>query len=93
MRTRTGVSSIHLPRFPYQIGLLGQFAPHQTAIEATIRNRFADLGLESSDYRVLIAAITGHRSLKEIVRYTRAADQKRLATAAMAKVKKGTTTV
>jgi integrase len=33
-----------------------------------------------------IAAITGHASLREIVRYTRAADQKRLADAAMEKV-------
>lgn len=34
-----------------------------------------------------IAAITGHTSLKEIVRYTQTADRKRLARAAMAKVK------
>jgi site-specific recombinase XerD len=34
-----------------------------------------------------IAAITGHASLREVARYTRAADQKRLATAAMAKMK------
>jgi integrase len=33
-----------------------------------------------------IAAITGHRSLKEIERYTRAVDQKHNARAAMAKV-------
>jgi integrase len=37
-----------------------------------------------------IAAITGHASLKEVVRYTRAADGKRLATAAMNKMKTGT---
>jgi integrase len=37
-----------------------------------------------------IAAITGHASLKEIVRYTATADRKRLAAAAMAKVKAGT---
>ena len=37
-----------------------------------------------------IAAITGHASLREIVRYTKAADQKHLATAAMNKVKGGT---
>ena len=36
-----------------------------------------------------IAAITGHASLREIVRYTRAADQRRLATAAMDKAKAG----
>jgi|SRR5215470_7422607 len=34
-----------------------------------------------------IAAITGHASLREVQRYTRAADQTRLALAAMAKVK------
>ena len=34
-----------------------------------------------------IAAITGHASLREVARYTAAADQRRLATAAMAKVK------
>jgi integrase len=34
-----------------------------------------------------IAAITGHASLREIARYTKAADQKRLAAAAMGKVK------
>jgi integrase len=34
-----------------------------------------------------IAAITGHASLREVARYTRAADQKRLAATAMEKVK------
>jgi integrase len=34
-----------------------------------------------------IAAITGHASLKEVVRYTQTADRKRLAHAAMEKVK------
>jgi integrase len=37
-----------------------------------------------------IAAITGHASLKEIVRYTQTADRKRLAKAAMEKVKRRT---
>jgi integrase len=40
-----------------------------------------------------IAAITGHASLKEIVRYTQTADRKRLAVAAMEKVKARTSTV
>jgi integrase len=39
-----------------------------------------------------IAAITGHASLAEVQRYTRSADQKRLAIAAMAKVKARTET-
>ena len=34
-----------------------------------------------------IAAITGHATLKEVIRYTEAADRKQLATAAMGKVK------
>ena len=34
-----------------------------------------------------IAAITGHASLREVQRYTKAADQKRLAAAAMQKVR------
>lgn len=37
-----------------------------------------------------IAAITGHASLREVARYTKAADQKRLAVAAMDKVKERT---
>jgi integrase len=37
-----------------------------------------------------IAAITGHASLREVQRYTKAADQKRLAAAAMQKVKSRT---
>jgi integrase len=38
----------------------------------------------------IAAAITGHASLKEIVRYTATADRKRLAASAMAKVKSRT---
>jgi integrase len=37
-----------------------------------------------------ISSITGHASLKEVQRYTKSADQKRLAIAAMAKVKTST---
>ena len=40
-----------------------------------------------------IAAITGHASLREIARYTKAVDQKKLAAAAMEKVKAGTSSV
>jgi hypothetical protein len=36
-----------------------------------------------------IAAITGHASLREVARYTQAADRVRLARSAMAKVAKG----
>jgi integrase len=40
-----------------------------------------------------IAAITGHASLKEIVRYTNTVDRKRLARSAMEKMKTGTSSV
>src|SRR5262249_14686445 len=40
-----------------------------------------------------IAAVTGHSSLKEVERYTRAANRKRLAQSAMAKVRKRTASV
>jgi integrase len=43
--------------------------------------RLAEAGCSAHE----IAAITGHASLREIVRYTKAADQKRLAVSAMAK--------
>ena len=45
--------------------------------------RLAEAGCTAHE----IAAITGHASLREIVRYTKAADQKRLAVSAMSKVK------
>jgi len=40
-----------------------------------------------------IAAITGHASLKEIKRYTKTVERKRLARSAMEKVKTGTSIV
>jgi integrase len=45
--------------------------------------RLAEAGCTAHE----IAAITGHASLREIVRYTKAVDQKRLAVSAMVKVK------
>ena len=51
--------------------------------------RLAEAGCTANE----IAAVTGHASLREIARYTKAADQKRLATAAMAKTKTGTPSV
>ena len=50
--------------------------------KATAR-RLAEAGCTPHE----IAAITGHKSLREIVRYTEAANQKRLASAAMTKTK------
>jgi integrase len=51
--------------------------------------RLADAGCTAHE----IAAITGHASLREVARYTKAADQKQLAMAAMAKAKAGTSSV
>jgi integrase len=48
--------------------------------------RLAEAGASTHE----ISAITGHRSLNEVSRYTRAADQKRLATSAMARIGKRT---
>ena len=45
--------------------------------------RLAEAGCTTNE----IAAITGHASLREIARYTKAVDQKRLASSAMAKTK------
>jgi hypothetical protein len=45
--------------------------------------RLADKGCSEHQ----IAAITGHTSLREVVRYTKGADQKRLAFSAMEKMK------
>jgi integrase len=44
--------------------------------------RLAEAGCTASE----IAAMTGHRTLKEVSRYTRAADQRSMATAAIAKI-------
>jgi integrase len=48
-------------------------------------SRLAELGCSPHE----IQAITGHRTLKEVERYTRAADQKRLAGRAMARMAQG----
>jgi integrase len=49
--------------------------------------RLAEAGCTAHE----IASITGHASLKEVARYTRGADQRRLAQSAMDKVKRRTT--
>jgi integrase len=48
--------------------------------------RLAEAGCTEKE----IAAVTGHTTLKEIARYTRAADQKRLAAGAVAKLSEQT---
>jgi len=60
--------------------------PHCSAhgLRKACARRLADAGCTQHE----IAAITGHDSLKEVVRYTKGADQKRLATTAMQKLTK-----
>jgi integrase len=60
--------------------------PHCSAhgLRKAAARRLAEAGCTTNE----IAAITGHASLREVARYTRAADQRRLAAAAMAKVSK-----
>jgi integrase len=57
--------------------------PHCSAhgLRKACARRLAEAGCTAHE----IAAITGHASLAEVTRYTKAADQKRLAAAAMAK--------
>ena len=59
--------------------------PHCSAhgLRKAAARRLADAGASMHE----IAAVTGHASLKEVQRYTRGADQRRLARAAIAKVK------
>jgi integrase len=59
--------------------------PHCSAhgLRKAAARRLADAGCTQHE----IAAITGHASLREIVRYTRGADQKRLAVSAMNKLR------
>ena len=59
--------------------------PHCSAhgLRKAAARRLADAGASTHE----IAAITGHASLREVQRYTRGADQKRLARAAMARMK------
>ena len=47
--------------------------------------RLAEAGRSANE----IAAVSGHKSLPEVARYTKAADQKRMASAAMADMNKG----
>src|SRR5207248_8590874 len=59
--------------------------PHCSAhgLRKAAARRLAEAGCTAHE----IGAITGHASLTELVRYTKAADQRRLAEAAMAKTR------
>jgi integrase len=62
--------------------------PHCSAhgLRKAASRRLAEFGCTVHE----VAAITGHASLREVQRYTKGADQKRLAASAMAKVKRRT---
>ena len=62
-------------------GLPGHCLPH--GLRKANMRRLAESGSSAKE----IAAISGHRTLKEIERYTAAADQVRLSKAAMAKLR------
>jgi integrase len=62
-------------------GLPTRCLPH--GLRKAMMRRLAESGSSAKE----IAAISGHRTLKEIERYTAAADQVRLSKAAMAKLR------
>jgi integrase len=62
-------------------GLRKRCLPH--GLRKAMMRRLAESGSSAKE----IAAISGHRTLKEIERYTAAADQVRLSKAAMAKLR------
>jgi enterobacteria phage integrase len=64
-------------------GLPPECLPH--GLRKAQMRRLADVGASSKQ----IASISGHKTLREIERYTDAADQKRLSRGAIAKLKRG----
>ena len=79
---------------PFTAGYFGQWFREQCdmaglrhcsahGLHKAAARRLAEAGCSTHE----IAAITGHASLKEVARYTEAADRKRLAQSAMAKVR------
>jgi integrase len=62
-------------------GLPGKCRPH--GLRKAAMRRLAEAGKTEKE----IAAVSGHRTLREVARYTEAADQRRLARAAMSKTK------
>jgi integrase len=69
-----------------RIGLKG-CSPH--GLRKAACRRLAEAGCSANE----IAAISGHKSLREVERYTRAADQARMARNAMAKIRTATSSV
>jgi integrase len=53
-------------------------------LRKTAAKTLAEVGCTAHE----IMAVTGHRSLKEVQRYTKAADQKRMATAAIRRLER-----
>jgi integrase len=69
-----------------RIGLKG-CSPH--GLRKAACRRLAEAGCSANE----IAAISGHKSLNEVARYTRAADQARMARNALARTKMATSSV
>ena len=69
-----------------RIGLTG-LSPH--GLRKAACRRLAEAGCSANE----IAAISGHASLREVERYTKAADQARMARNAMARTKAATPSV
>ncbi len=46
------------------MGLLGDYASHKDSIEATVRARFADLGLQPSDFKIMLGTEVASRERK-----------------------------
>jgi integrase len=68
------------------VGLKG-LSPH--GLRKAACRRLAEAGCSANE----IAAISGHASLNEVARYTKAAEQARMARNAMAKTRTATSTV
>jgi integrase len=76
--TAGGLSSV-IERAASAAGLPAKCVPH--GLRKARMRRLAERGATTKE----ISSVSGHRSLKEIQRYTEAADQARLARAAMAR--------
>ena len=77
--TAKGLSAF-VQRSARAAGLPARCKPH--GLRKGIMRRLSEVGSTSKE----IAAVSGHKTLKEIERYTEAADQRHLARAAMARL-------
>ena len=80
-RIRRPTFTLLMKKAVEEAGLPARCVPH--GLRKAIMRRLAESGSSAKE----IAAISGHRTLKEIERYTAAADQARLSKAAMTKLR------